>query len=251
MKKALDIFSKQANTYKKFRPNYPQELYDEILGFVPSRTSCWDCATGNGQVAAVLANYFEDVYATDISQEQLAEAEKADNIIFKVERAEQTNFKENQFDLITVAQAMHWFDMDAFNNEVVRVARNGAVVAVWGYGLLRINSEIDQHLDEFCFNTLGPFWNPERKHVDNAYKNIIFRFKKINKEKTRFITVKWTLEQLEGYLNSWSSVQHYIAQHHQENPVPALIDSIRKLWGNNLFRPVNFPLFVKVGRVIK
>lgn len=251
MKKALDIFSKQASTYKKYRPTYPQELYDEILQFVPERTSCWDCATGNGQVAAVMSTYFKEVYATDISRAQLAEAVKAENIKYKVERAEATSFKANTFDLITVAQAIHWFDMEAFNKEVYRVARNGGVVAVWGYGLIRINAEIDKYLDEFYHKTLGPYWNLERRHVENAYNTVIFRFDQINKEKPRKITAQWTLEEVEGYLNSWSSVQHFIAQSDRVNPVPDLIESISTIWGTNLTCQVSFPLYLKVGIVSK
>ncbi|MCW5517349.1 class I SAM-dependent methyltransferase [Muriicola sp. Z0-33] len=251
MKKALDIFSKQANTYKKFRPTYPKELYDEILQFVTDKSTCWDCATGNGQVAAVLSKYFNEVYATDISKEQLSEATKAENIYYKVERAEKTSFTESKFDLITVAQAMHWFDMEAFNNEVKRVAKNGAIIAIWGYGLLRINKEIDTYLDAFCNTTLGPYWNPERKHVDKAYSSVIFNYKQINEEKPMHITAKWSLEELEGYLNSWSSVQHFISQHPSMHPVPNLISSIKSAWGKGKNREVNFPLYLKVGRVIK
>jgi ubiquinone/menaquinone biosynthesis C-methylase UbiE len=251
MKKALDIFSKQANTYKKYRPAYPQELYDEILQFIPERSSCWDCATGNGQVAIELSKYFDEVFATDISQEQLAEAERADNIKYMVERAEKSSFTENKFDLITVAQAIHWFDMEAFNNEVYRVTRNGGVIAIWAYGLLRINKEIDKQLDKFCYKTLRPFWNPERKHVDKAYSTVIFRFDQINEEKSRNITTQWDLEHLEGYLNSWSGVQHFIAQSDGLNPVPGLIKRIKQLWGSNLKNKINFPLYLKVGRVAK
>lgn len=251
MKKALDIFSKQATTYKKYRPTYPKELYNEILQFIPDRSSCWDCGTGNGQVAMVLSKYFKEVFATDISQEQLANAEKADNIEYRVERAEKTGFTENKFDLITVAQAMHWFDMEAFNNEAYRVSKNGGVIAIWGYGLLKINKEIDKHLEEFCFKTLGPFWNPERKHVDNAYNSVIFRFDQINEERTRYISTEWNLEQLEGYLNSWSSVQHFIAHAGGLNPVTGLINRLKTLWGSNLKKSVAFPLYLKVGRVVK
>jgi ubiquinone/menaquinone biosynthesis C-methylase UbiE len=251
MKKALDIFSQQAGTYKKFRPTYPQDLYDEILQFVPERTSCWDCATGNGQVAAVLSGYFQKVYATDISRAQLKQATKADNIIYRAERAEKTSFAADQFDLITVAQAMHWFDMEAFNKEVFRVAKNGGIIAIWGYGLLRIGEDIDKLLKEFCFRTIGPFWNAERKHVDDGYKSVLFRFEQINEERSRVITTRWNLARLEGYLNSWSGVQHYIAKSEGVNPVPGLIAKISELWGSQKDRQVNFPLYLKVGRVIK
>ncbi|MBT8184655.1 MAG: class I SAM-dependent methyltransferase [Eudoraea sp.] len=251
MKKALDIFSKQAVTYKKFRPTYPQELYDEILQFVPERISCWDCATGNGQVAAVLSGYFQNVYATDISEAQLQHAVKAENIIYKEERAEKTSFAADQFDLITVAQAMHWFDMEAFNREAYRVAKNGGIIAIWAYGLLSIDKDIDKLLKEFCFKKLGPFWNDERKHVDSGYSTVVFRFEQISVEQPGEIKTRWNMAQLEGYLNSWSSVQHFKAQSKSIDPVPELMEKIRTLWGSNNHKRINFPLYLKVGRVVK
>jgi len=119
MKEILDKFSKQAKTYQKYRPRYPQVLYDELLSLTSKRQSCWDCGTGNGQVAIELAKYFEQVYATDISQQQLNQATSIPNITYKVERAESTSFPAQTFDLITVGQAMHWFDFEAFNKEVL------------------------------------------------------------------------------------------------------------------------------------
>ena len=205
MKKALDIFSKQAATYKKYRPTYPLELYNEILQHVQSKEICWDCATGNGQVALELAKHFSQVYATDLSQKQLDKAERRENIVYKQERAESTSFNNDQFDLITAAQAVHWFDMEAFNKEVFRVAKDGGIIAVWGYGLLKINEPMDALLYEFYSNTVGPYWNKERKHVDSGYATVRFDFKQINADKERYITANWDLKQLEGYLNSWSS----------------------------------------------
>lgn len=251
MKKPIDIFSKQARTYRKYRPKYPLELYKEILQYVQGRDACWDCATGNGQVAAVLSGFFTQVYATDVSQKQIDQAEKRDNIIYKVERAERTNFDENQFDLITVGQAMHWFDMAEFNKEVYRVAKNGATVAVWCYGLLRINEAIDILLDEFCHETLGNYWNPERKHVDSAYRTIRFDFEELSEERERNICTHWNLSQLEGYLNSWSSVQHYIEQKNGVNPVSSFINKIDALWDPTNLAEVKFPIYLKVGRVQK
>ena len=156
MKKIQDKFSIQAKTYKKYRPTYPQELYDEILKVTPNRDVCWDCGTGNGQVAVELSKYFRKVYATDISENQMKQAEKKSNIIYQLQRAEDTHFEDNLFDLITVGQAVHWFDLDKFNEEVKRVAKPQATVSFWTYGLLSIEENIDQLLNSsFVFNEPG------------------------------------------------------------------------------------------------
>lgn len=118
MKKIIDNFSRQSNSYKKFRPKYPKELYQVILSNSIERNECWDCGTGNGQVAIELSKYFKNVRATDISKNQIKLADSKSNIEYLIAKAEKTTFNENQFDLITVAQAIHWFDIKAFNSEV-------------------------------------------------------------------------------------------------------------------------------------
>ncbi|WP_199200234.1 class I SAM-dependent methyltransferase [Adhaeribacter arboris] len=142
MKQAKNLFSAQAKEYKRFRPTYPTELYQRILQKVKNKDHAWDCGTGNGQVAAQLANYFTIVTATDISQSQLNQAELKENIRYQVCRAEQTNFANSTFDLITVAQAIHWFDFDAFYQEVARVSRPEGLLATWGYGLLSLRIKL-------------------------------------------------------------------------------------------------------------
>ncbi len=133
-----DNFSKQAEGYARYRPAYPKELFDFILSKTESKQVAWDCATGNGQTAKVLAKYFDKVYATDTSQKQLNNAEPGHTIYYSLQPAEQTNFPDNHFDLITVSQALHWLDFEKFNEEAKRVAKPGAWIAVWMYSLLEI-----------------------------------------------------------------------------------------------------------------
>ena len=125
MKAAQDLFSKQATTYRKYRPTYPAELYDLLLSYTQGRDACWDVGTGNGQVAAVLASHFKEVYATDLSTRQLENAIQRPNIHYSASRAETPDFADGSFDLVTVGQAMHWFDHTAFNAEVNRVLKPG------------------------------------------------------------------------------------------------------------------------------
>ena len=223
-------------------------MYEHLLSLCQHKDQLWDCGTGNGQVAGLLASYFRQVDASDISQKQLDQAISKDNINYLICRAEQTPFEDASFDLITVAQAIHWFDFKPFFEEVKRVAKPGAYLAVWGYGLLRIDKEIDALVDVFYTQTTGPFWAEERKHIDQQYESIPFPFQHINTNHQFSITRKWSLAQLEGYLNTWSAVQNYIRQH-QENPVDQIIRKIeqRKLWPAQ--KIVSFPIFLKTALV--
>lgn len=253
MKASQDNFSKQAHTYKKFRPTYPQGVYDELVRITGSlpRDRAWDCGTGNGQVAAELAKHYEQVIATDISQNQIDHAATASNIAYKVERAEQTSFPDDYFDLITVGQALHWFDFEAFDKEVRRVGREGGVISVWGYGLLRINGEINPYIDHFYTDIIGSYWNVERRHVDRAYESIPFNFPLIPMRTDLAIEVEWTRDQFDGYLNSWSSVQNYIRHHQGENPVPGFISELASVWPDDQLQSIRFPIFIKAGKIHK
>lgn len=250
MKASKDKFSTQSDAYKKFRPTYPDELYEVILSTVKSRNECWDCGTGNGQVAVELSKHFKKVYATDLSQNQIDNAEKRENILYAVGTAEKTGFDDNKFDLVTVAQAAHWFHIDAFNKEVRRVCKNGGIVCVWGYGLLRINDPINKLIDEFYNDIIGPYWDPERRHIENGYNSLNFDFSELDTPKNLFIRTQWTLPEFEGYLNSWSSVQNY-KELKKENPVTWMMDNLKKLWGENVQKEVRFPIFMKMGVVRK
>lgn len=250
MKEIQDNFSKQSSFYKKYRPNYPIELINDILHITSEKDSCWDCGTGNGQVAVELSHHFENVFATDISENQIANAVKKENITYGVERSEDTSFIDNQFDLITVAQALHWFDFKAFNKEINRVAKDDAIVAIWGYGLLRIEKSIDSLLDSFYTDIIGPYWNKERKYVDDEYASIPLDFKEINLKRNYQIKTHWTIGDLEGYLNSWSSVQNYISQN-QENPVNGIVEDLKKYWNKGTTKEITFPIFTRIGRIEK
>ncbi|MES1214784.1 MAG: class I SAM-dependent methyltransferase [Bacteroidota bacterium] len=244
-----DNFSRQSDLYSKFRPVYPQELYDFIIGNLKERKVAWDCGTGNGQAAQELSKYFEQVFATDISQKQIDNAYKAGNIIYSVQPAEKTNFADNSFDLISVSQALHWFQFDEFYSEVKRVARPGAWIAVWMYGLLNISPEIDEIVCvQFYKNTLGIYWDYERKFVDENYSTIPFPFREIQTPLFE-IHYKWTLQELEGYLNTWSALQKFIAIN-QFNPVDVIIQKIKPIVRNEKMNVV-FPLHLRMGQIEK
>lgn len=243
-----DYFSTQSKVYAAFRPTYPVELYDFIFQHLSQRNRAWDCATGNGQVAKYLSTYFQEVCASDISQKQLDHASAGRNIQYSVGSAEKTNFPDNHFDLITVAQALHWFDRDAFYNEVVRVGRPNSIVAVWGYGLLNIDPLIDQAIMNFYNNTVGPYWDDARKLVEQHYKTITFPFEEIPAPEFS-IKVQWNIDQLSGYLSSWSATQNFIKEKGHD-PVAPFIHDLQKNWVQQEVT-VTFPIFTLIGNVDK
>jgi ubiquinone/menaquinone biosynthesis C-methylase UbiE len=224
-----DLFSKQAEDYAKYRPVYPKELFDYILQFVTEKNIAWDCATGNGQAALALAHYFKKVIATDISEKQLSLAKPHANIQYQISSAEKTNFPENYFDLITVAQAYHWFKFDAFEKEVKRVAKKNAVIAVWGYNLFSTNDvAIDAVINKFYTQIVGAYWDAERKYIDDRFITLPFNFSPLPTKKF-LIKAEWSKDDVVGYLNSWSAVQHYI-EAKKYNPVDDIINDLDKLW---------------------
>lgn len=174
-----DLFSRNSKQYAQFRPTYPEELYSFIFQYVRNKQNAWDVGTGNGQVARVLARHFKQVYASDISQKQLDEAVQLPNIQYFCCNEYETPFAEHTFDLITVGQAIHWFNFDLFYQEIQRVAKKGAIIAVWGYNLLQISPQVDKLIQEFYREKVGSFWDLERKYVEKAYQTIPFPFQTI------------------------------------------------------------------------
>ncbi|MEL1244066.1 class I SAM-dependent methyltransferase [Flavobacterium sp. DGU11] len=241
-----DNFSTQAQTYAKFRPGYSHDIINYIASFTATKNLALDIATGNGQVAAKLAGHFKTVYATDISEKQLENAIPADNIIYKLERAEHTSFDDKMFDLITVAQAIHWFDFDAFYKEVYRILKPDGLFVVMGYGLFSTNPESDRIIRHFHQETLGDYWDPERRYVDEDYKTIPFPFEEIV-AKQFLDTFTWTFEHLIGYIDSWSAVQHYIKKN-GSNPVDLIRDELKESWEKSDGKAV-FPLLLRVGKL--
>jgi SAM-dependent methyltransferase len=249
MQTPKDNFSRQSGDYARFRPLYPEALYEYLFSLTPSRGAAWDAGTGNGQVAAQLATAFRHVYATDISASQLEKAAPRENVTYRVCRAESTGFPDDSFDLITVAQALHWFDFNAFYAEVTRVARPGAVLAVWGYNLLHIEPAVDALVREFYHDVVGTYWDAERRHVEASYATVPFPFPELPAPPLR-MTTAWQREGLLGYLNTWSAVQAY-SKAKGVNPVEDLRSRLEALWPAGQTREVQFPLFLRAGRVEK
>lgn len=241
-----DLFSDHAKEYAAFRPTYPSELVDFVLRQVESRQVAWDCGTGNGQVARALSPFFKKILATDISSSQLQSAFQADNIFYEQGPAEETVFIENTFDLITVGQAIHWFDTKAFFKECSRVGKPGAIVACFGYSPIRFNEEFNKTLDDFYRNVVYDYWETERRMVEDQYKSLDFPFKAIATPDFK-IELDWSLKDVEGYMNTWSAVRKYIKAN-GVNPVDQFMKLVTPLWTMPA-HSVYFPVFSKVGRI--
>ena len=242
-----DNFSSQSDQYAKYRPGYPSDFFEYLYTILPGREAAWDCGTGNGQVAFELAKVMEVVFATDISQSQIDNAADAPNIFYSVQPAEATGFPDRQFDLIVVAQAIHWFNFDKFYAEVRRTAKKGALLVVTGYGKVRVSAEIDKIVDDFYRDVIGPYWDKERRYVDEDYLTIPFPFDEI--QTPVFVNrLNWTADHLIGYLKTWSAVKHFSKQNGY-NPVDDLRPDIDRSWGPQPERDVRFPLLLRIGRI--
>lgn len=241
-----DNFSQDAKQYAQFRPHYPADLFSHLFALVQEKNSAWDCGTGNGQVAGVLADAFRDVYATDISQQQLNEAVKKSNIHYSLQPAEQTSFGYGRFDLITAAQAIHWFKFIKFYAEVKRTLKPGGILAILGYGLLQTDPALQLIIDHFYTKIIGPFWDTERHYLDEAYQTIPFPFDELPMPAFN-MSYEWSFDQLLGYLGTWSAVKHYRKQNNID-PVQLIDPQLRKAWGNTSLHPIRFPVFLRVGK---
>ena len=242
-----DNFSQHSKEYAQFRPHYPMELFTHLLSLVKEKNTALDCGTGNGQVAGVLADHFREVYATDISQPQIDQAIQKPNIHYSVLPAEKTSFAAKQFDLITVAQAIHWFRFTDFYAEVNRMLKSGGIIAVMGYGLLQTEKPLQDIIDHFYRDIIGSYWDAERHYIDEGYQTIPFPFEEIAMPSFQ-MSYRWTFGQLTGYMNTWSAVKHYTKRNNQ-NPVRALEKELKSAWNGESLKSFSFPLLLRVGRV--
>src|ERR1044071_3933384 len=241
-----DHFSKQATGYAKFRPRYPQKLFDYLGSIAPSRQIAWDCGTGNGQAAVGLASVFDRVIATDASEKQIANAQAHERVEYRVAPAENSGIGSETIDLIMVAQALHWFDLDLFYAEARRVLKPDGIVAASAYNLLHIEKAIDEIVNRYYHDVVGPFWPPERRLVEQ-FADLPFPFPEIAPP-TFEMSASWDLDQLVGYIRTWSSTQRSIAARGID-PLEQITDDLCRLWGKAAQkRTITWPLIIRIGR---
>lgn len=243
-----DNFSKQSQIYLKYRPTYPKTLFEFLSSLTENHELAWDCGTGNGQAAVGLSEFYDKIIATDPSNEQIKHAMVNDRITYLVEKAEQTSLQAHTVDLISVANALHWFDFDSFYNEARRVLKQNGVLAAWAYGVTRISPEIDALINEFHDQTLNDYWLAENRLVENEYSGIPFPFQAISTPEF-YATKTMNRDDLIGYLNTWSATQRYITTNNL-NPTLELENRLMEIWKDGTAeKSVRWKLILKVGRV--
>lgn len=244
-----DCFSGVSSGYASYRPGYPAALFAWLAEMAPGQQLVWDCACGSGQATLPLAAHFQQVMATDASEAQINAAPKTQsNIEWRVANSEQSGLPGRSADLITVAQALHWFNLPRFYEEARRVLREDGIIAAWTYGVNKVEGEaVNELIEHFYSEVVGPYWPPERALVESGYRGLAFPFEPIEVPPFE-MEAHWSLEQLLGYLRTWSATTRYIAAR-QSDPVEPLRAELARHWGppENL-RLITWPLGILVGR---
>jgi len=240
----IDHFSKHSGVYAQSRPTYPDAIFSRLAQLAPGRERAWDCATGSGQAAIGLARHFKGVEATDASAQQIGEAIATPGVTFSVQPAEATSFAAQSFDAICVAQALHWFDAERFYAEAKRVLRPQGLLLVVGYDRSRFEPAIELEFGRAVLAPLKPHWPPQNKLLWDGYKDLPFPFAPVDFHAPD-IEVDWTLDQLLGYVASWSATRALLAS--QPGFLEQASAALAPSWGEGT-RRVTMPLHVKCGR---
>lgn len=242
-------FTQGGQAYARHRPDYPPELAATLAQLVAQPRVALDVGCGNGQLTVQLAQHVDQVIGIDPSQDQIDHAESRANIRYLCAPAEQLPLPDQSVDLITAAQAAHWFDMPAFCAEVQRVARPGAVVALITYGVLHVDDpEIDRIVQGFYTRVIGPYWPAERRHVENGYRELYFPFRELEVP-AMAIRRRWDLQELVGYVGTWSAVKA-AERVLGSSAMLEFGQRLEQVWGHaDVKRGITWPLAVRAGRM--
>ncbi|WP_150291645.1 class I SAM-dependent methyltransferase [Sphingobium estronivorans] len=243
-----DHFSEGSTGYAAHRPTYPIGLVDELAAISPGQRLALDCGCGNGQLSVLLAERFERVEATDASAAQIAQAQPHPRVHYRTALAERSGLPDASADLITVAQAAHWFDLDAFYAEARRVARPNAVLALITYGRWHVDGDADPIVQHFYKEVIAPYWPPERRHVEEGYRTLPFPFREIVLPPLT-LDVAWRLEDVIGYVRTWSAVRA-ARQALGRDPVEGFAEDLGEAWGDpDVPRQITWPLSLRIGHI--
>lgn len=243
-----DHFSRQAASYVRHRPRYPEALFDWLATLAPPGATVWEVAAGNGQATAGLVSRFRRVLATEPSLAQLALAGRHDGACWIAATGEAPPFATQSADLVVVATAAHWLEMSRFAVAVRQVARPGAALVVWCYGEVTVTPAVDALLAAYRRDTIDPWWPPGREHVESLYRTLDLPFRELEAPEMELVE-DWDLAQLVGYLDTWSALARYRAAR-GEDPLPDLARRLADAWGDPARRrPVRWPLALRASRV--
>lgn len=241
-------YSPVAKQYAASRPTYPDALFAGLAALVEPRRLAWDCATGSGQAAIGLAAHFERVIGTDISAEQIRHAIQHERITYRVAGAEASGLEKWEADLVTVASALHWLDLERFYNEVRRVLRPGGVLAVWSYHIGHMAPPFDALFLSFYRDVLAPHFDPRTRVVDDGYAGVMLPGAPIEFPELQ-VTASWTLERMKMFIGSWSGVMAY-REAIGEDPLAVIEKDLEALWGPpDRVRTLRWPLYARVSRL--
>ena len=241
-----DHFSAVASDYATARPEYPDALFDWIASIAPARDVAWDAGCGSGQASRGLASRFERVIATDPSAAQIAQATGPANVRFAVGPAERSGLADASVDAICVAQALHWFDRDAFFAECARVLQPAGVLVAWGYRDIAVPPALAPANAALQQDILA-YWPPERTWIDEAYAGFGWPFEAMQAPDFALVA-HWTLPRLLGYFSSYSATKRF-REATGADPVTAHTAAFAAAWGDpGTVRTVGWPMFVHARR---
>lgn len=242
-----DHFSAVAAGYARYRPDYPAELFAWLAYEASGHDLAWDCATGSGQAAVALAEHFALVIATDASAEQIALARKHPRVTYRVARAETATIAAASCDLVTVAQALHWFDIPAFLARTGRALKPRGLLAAWTYCDPHLDdARLDAALQRFAGETVRPYWPPERRLAETGYQTIAFPFEELAPPRYT-LEMTPTREELCGYLRTWSATRR-CGEAKGRDPVLDFDAEMASWWNDGSRRRLSWPLSLRVGR---
>ncbi len=243
-----DHFSGVAFAYAAHRPTYPAEIVDYLAEQASRRDLAWDAGCGSGQLSTLLARRFARVIATDPSAEQLAQARPHPGVDYRQSSAEASGLDAASVDLAVAAQAAHWFDLPRYYAEVRRVVRPGGLVALLAYGVVHVDRDLTSIVDRFYWQTLAGYWPQERRIVEEGYRSLPFPFSELETPAFR-MTATWSLQELLGYVRTWSAVQA-IERARGREPYAGFARAVSETWGDpGQRRDVRWDLAVRLGKV--
>ncbi|XP_043720706.1 putative methyltransferase DDB_G0268948 [Telopea speciosissima] len=249
--------------YVNARPTYPSEWYSKLAALTPNRTLVWDAGTGNGQAAIGVAEHYEQVIATDVSEGQIKHAmphPKVRYVHAPLSMSEDELVSliggEGSVDLVTVAEAVHWFDLPSFYSLVNRVLRKPeGIIAVWGYKHFTLNPVFDSVMNRFI-ETAMPYFNPNYLYIRDSYRTLPFPFESVGfgsegNPLMLDLPQELSFDGLLKLLSSWSALKTA-----KERGVDLLTEDVVKefesAWGShdhsNLTRTVNRKAFMIAGK---